>query len=469
MIVFSIIYFVIATSFLLFSWVLPASYNLFYIGLGALFSFAGYLSSVFFKRLVIGRFVLIDLFNILALTICILHFQYPFLESLGVVSSSYMEFFWVDNSTATFAIFIATAGYFYFLSGYFYYLQKMRMLFYRPIRTVQFIDKSRIENMVYIFTFFTVVLFVVHIICSGGGVFNEVYSSKYITRGVLGYILKLFVPTLLFAIVLDIIRIRMFFSNVGIIQFALKLNPFLLGFSVFFSIAFLYMGSRTLPLCVILTYIIGFSVFIKNINVLISISAIVFGVFSMAIVQEMRGNDMYVNRSDKIAKTAQVTSTFRFYEYTNSLSAVGRNLNELTCIVPSIYDYKMGFFMGSALLQSIPFAPSVLNLYGSAQFLTWHKFGHGGNHGTGTTNIADLYCDFGSPGMILFFFYGIFIALMEVKVRTTNSINYTVAYLAFSAYSVFICRSSFLEGAAVALQMLFLAWCVKWYFSRKVS
>ena len=204
-----------------------------------------------------------------------------------------------------------------------------------------------------------------------------------------------------------------------------------------FIILFLLIGSRTLPLSLILG---GFYVYNsqRQISKKVIIFLFIIGVLLMSIIGAIRGGGDLEQQSD-----------VGFWNVFLDLIVGSRNLYEgysiekETGIVPSI-------LIGS-ILSAIPFAQSFFSsltgipgyALGSSTYFTFVRLGADPSLGLGTNIVADVYLGGGLIAVIiLFYLLGYFITKSLQKIYINNNWIWYVFYLSMVTNGVYIVRSS---------------------------
>lgn len=148
------------------------------------------------------------------------------------------------------------------------------------------------------------------------------------------------------------------------------------------------------------------------------------------------------------------------FPFTEELAGSNRTAIWAVESTPGEYPFRNGLFSLNHLLGIVPFSSSILNAVGiningnnhyghSSSFLDWYTQGDNVTAGVGTSTVADIYLDFGVPGIVLvLFIMGLFFSRMDriTANYTPNSIPLIVMItcLVFFSNSVYLARSSVL-------------------------
>ena len=154
-----------------------------------------------------------------------------------------------------------------------------------------------------------------------------------------------------------------------------------------------------------------------------------------------------------------------FTEGADNIAMSVRCINEAVRAVPAEYNYSYGKMKLSELASVFPYLYKILPIpielhYGnSSNFLTWRIYGNL-DSGVGTTVIADVYVDFGYPGVVIvLFLLGYLCKYSLHKARTTGSLVSGVAYCYMVAYVALMPRyavTSLIRGVLWPLMAVLL-------------
>jgi len=198
----------------------------------------------------------------------------------------------------------------------------------------------------------------------------------------------------------------------------ITLGGYLSGFSPFFYICMLtYLffvvsfGDRGPVITYVMTFAGGFFVTSKkNMNVvtlivLLLITATVISVWGM----------MRLDKENGLSFKQRATELYSDHQTISPATSELAGSNKVTIMAiestPSQFPYRYGLFTFNNLVSIIPFSSSILRALGihipptlahSSSFLNWYDHGDNANAaGVGTSTIADIYFDFGWPGVII--------------------------------------------------------------------
>lgn len=201
---------------------------------------------------------------------------------------------------------------------------------------------------------------------------------------------------------------------------------------------FFLVGSRTIPLQIILVCIGLYTLLFKSVGFSRFLLFVFVGFIGLASVGFLR---TLVGRG--------TTETFHVEDSAMDLIVNNRNTYVLLDHVDK-YGYSHGISMLSPLLAPLPFAQSiVINLTGinedemrSALITTKDTFGEVGNWGLGTNIVGDVYLAFGIFGIIIMFpIIGYYVN--KLRINSNNSALTLCLYAILLSYAVYLPRAEF--------------------------
>ncbi|ATY78194.1 hypothetical protein CVS41_14210 [Aeromonas veronii] len=254
-----------------------------------------------------------------------------------------------------------------------------------------------------------------------------------------------------------------------------------------------------LPLLLILTWHLGFSLYIGDRGVIIAygllfastyvyknkkigfvklVLVLISASFLLTVVGEVRqSKDKSLTYYEQLlVSLSGKKENSRWYEEKVpgdsfiELAQSGRTLNHSLTNVPSHYDYRYGVYAFKRISGIIPGMQGVVNnivengddnYLSTAEFISYLIQGDNQTYGDGTSITADIYLDFGITGVfIVMFTFGFFIGFNESKFNG-DSISYlnigVVSFFVFYSKSLYLSRSSiFLELSIIFMIWLFL-------------
>jgi hypothetical protein len=149
--------------------------------------------------------------------------------------------------------------------------------------------------------------------------------------------------------------------------------------------------------------------------------------------------------------------------------------------VPAKFDYFKGDLKKQEFLGIIPFGRALFSqqnsstgkqFHGTSQWLTWYILGPHSNWGVGSNVIADLYLDFGSPGVLIgMIILGLTAGYFKKKAASSTSFILIVMYCYYAGLLTILPRYTFLVILRGILWPLALLWVIDKAFipKRKAS
>lgn len=165
---------------------------------------------------------------------------------------------------------------------------------------------------------------------------------------------------------------------------------------------------------------------------------------------------------------------------TAELAGSGRCLHLAMSVVPARHPFLMGRFQlhqlfavvptGSRWIQFLGIVPNEYRYAGSANFCTWIFQGDNPTYGDGTSVTADLYLDFGMPGVLLgMLLFGFFVRRMDVNMYQPKQVSLLAMALIFryTVLAIYIGRSAILFELKPALWLFVLMFVYERNFGQK--
>jgi len=290
-------------------------------------------------------------------------------------------------------------------------------------------------------------LMLAFILCGGIGFYQRVYADVGGEGGGLTVYVQLLLTII--SIMLIVIEIRNKF-----VEKDYKIHYLYFITIILFAFLLLYLGNRTTASMLILPMIGLLTHWFKPIKFRVFIIFLIFGIFSMWIVQQLRtGEKVSMNISYPALMLMDMTIPSRtIYEGMEIVDNEGFNYGET---------------MFSPIIGVVPGLAGIIlgkSGYGSAELFTkyaYDKFNvpEENQIGLGSTIISDIYLSFGVVGVILcMWLLGRIIHIVELK-STDGELFSSFLLGAFLANSVFWARTSYAYPARLivwgSLLMLF--------------
>jgi oligosaccharide repeat unit polymerase len=351
----------------------------------------------------------------------LVHFWYTFAWLAGLLPSA-IEF-WRDTSVVCYASAMSLAGLLAFLLGYnllperFSRMRQGAWIDGRPL-----INWRRFGITVFIVGIISVVVYVMAL---GAELFQGAYTGSQ-KGGYWAQVLYLLLGVLLNLgfVVMTIASGQLWGKwKVGIIT---KL-------AIMFFLAYLFvLGDRSLAFSFVIVLGVAYAEYIKPMSLKRFALAIIAGLFIISV-------GLIGRKSPQRTITSFVSHAVQEKEDVSleggALNVGGsvRCINEAVRIVPSRYNYFLGKGQVAEIIGLIPFSRRLFDVtgieyLGSASVLTWSMYGSF-ESGAGTTIIADIYMDFGYPGVVLIMFLlGLLCKYVQQRARSSASMVSGVAY-----------------------------------------
>lgn len=357
----------------------------------------------------------------------------------------------ISKSTA-----VAFVGYSFFLTGLSYFDNKKS----NKIDKSTFVDIEKTS----LFVFKITILFFILYLVSGG---HKALASEYsgdgdqISKGISPYFYMIFFST---SVVLT------FFMFNKDIKRKYRLWFFCLVFILIFI--FLGLGSRTLPLAILLTAVVSYNNYRRKIPFLTVIVMIVIGAVFMTFITFARSTSItdksYV---DNAMQNSEISS---FWDFASDLVINNRNLYTLIDFADS-QSNTYGLTMLGGIMSPIPFLQGTFcrtfnvptDFIGSATFNTFLDLGPDSSWGLGTNLIADVYLAFGIIGVILFFFL-LGMLLGKSKIAAPTNIYWNIFYFFLVSNAVYWVRSGFFDNFRYLIWALLIVGIYNYYLKRKM-
>ncbi|MFW6155408.1 MAG: O-antigen polysaccharide polymerase Wzy [Planctomycetota bacterium] len=208
----------------------------------------------------------------------------------------------------------------------------------------------------------------------------------------------------------------------------------------------LVLGDRSLAVSLAMFMVVCYAEYVRRISLKVLIPLIIAGLFVMSVVRIARHHeqrsvgavvDVATSGTDEIGIQAGLMN----------FGASVRTLYASLVAVPSQYPYFKGTLKISGTMGIIPFSrrllPARMQFINSARLLTWWINRGNMTSGTGTTVAADLYCDWGLPGiMIGMLLLGLLAKRIQQKARATPSFTWAVVHMSAIPWFMIMSRYS---------------------------
>lgn len=383
----------------------------------------------------------IDLFFILGFTI--VHFQWPIMYSFSnILPDNYWDIF-VDDNLINYTTWLSAVGGVSFLIGYGLFQPKSKKL-------------PRVLNSNYNYKkllLFTATIFVLFLLFAGknfltGGVYKGEGGSAA-GGGISKYFALLFQVGLILSTGLIIYKNKEKYKG-SLIKWFLGFDKLYLVIVAVYAVLFLLIGDRGGPLTLALTILLLIGSLVRKFKFYEVFIITLLGGVVMTLIglgrSEASGLDIFGAGSEKFEVSSGYDTTL---ELANSV----RTVNATVAEVPDKHDYFYGALWVTQLLSPIPFAQSIymdiMDLewfeIDSSGYITYLVLGKYPTWGLGTSLIADIYVNFGLPGIIFFMFLlGIFIKRLSIELKNPSDYKWFIMAITIGGVSFYYSRSNYL-------------------------
>jgi hypothetical protein len=206
----------------------------------------------------------------------------------------------------------------------------------------------------------------------------------------------------------------------------------------------LLLGDRSEAAAIGLVVLAAYSEYVRRIPLKFFIPVLVGGLLLMAVVRLARHAPEHTVGS--FVRTAQAQSEeLTWHAPLMGFGASVQTLYAAVATIPAQHDFYNGKLQMSTVMGIIPFSRRLLppeqGYTTSARVLTDIINTLDEKWGRGTTVVADLYCDFGVPGvLVVLFALGLLSKRIQQRARASNSLTWAIAHTALIANMALMAR-----------------------------
>jgi len=396
----------------------------------------------------------------------IVFFQVVVLQHLGfyLPTWSYNKY-WANSTIENDAVAISVLAITLYMLGNLY----IKKISKKEIKTK--ISHANFDNIAFL-NLLTYVSYILFFITSGSYRSGVYYAGDALA--VSGYFYKFFNASLTASIIIKLTFVFNSFERISLKKYVSSFGlplALILSWHLLFS---LYVGDRgviiSYGLLLSSVYIYKFrSIRIHELVILVVSASIV-----MTVIGQVRQSKDYLLQLETTLSGDSNPSRWysekvpgdSFIELAHS----GRTLNHSLYNVPMHYDFRNGVYAFKRIIGVIPGAQGIANnlidnnekkYESTSEFISFLIQGDNPTYGDGTSITADIYLDFGLSGIFIgMFLFGCFMGKSEslIYAHKVYFLSFTwVAFLVYFSKSLYLSRASiFLELSGIVLVWLFI-------------
>ncbi len=416
-----------------------------------------FIASLFYRKNYTGNLRIGDFYTFFSISYIIVYCQNPILLLFYPEIAELPRY---ENCAPTFrSIYLAVAGYFLFNSGYFCGVIRQR---FRCILTKVPVNSQGIYIQVALLSILATVFYLYALFT------DETVSLGHFSSGTISsYALVVFSVFSIVALSLEFYRLKNTLVNPTFLSFIVSFNIPLAILILIVLGSQLYFGDRGLMITLGSVLFIGYNLYIKPVNVFVTVILGFLGVFILAFIMQFRGFSDYGRTADmRFSRTTSILSEYRWHNFTAELAGSYWVLNATTTVVPKQIEHKGGRLLMSGFLSGIPFVNRHLDNTSSARILTdFFVVRNPYGHGIGTTLIGDLYMDLSYYGLLILILLGYLIYQVESLSLSKTAFYSLYFYFSFCSSSIILPRSSLCSD----IRNIFLGFVLLWLLDRLFS
>ena len=235
-----------------------------------------------------------------------------------------------------------------------------------------------------------------------------------------------------------------------------RLGPIFIVVAIYIA-AFLIHGDRDMPFTSAAVVGLAYAEHKKRLSFRFFVLAIIMGSLTYSIFGIAR------NSPERTAKSMvrEIMNSKDQLTWDRTLNMLGTQVRILYAAVnyiPKEHDFFYGKMKAPAVIGAIPWGNRILFTHlwlryegvhekDSATFLTWVFIEHAGDFGAGTTNVADIYIDFGYTGVIFCLFcFGALTKFVQQKARSSGTMVWNSAYCFMLPMAATSARATIISG-----------------------
>lgn len=376
----------------------------------------------------------------------IVHFQIPFLASLGIQPEN-PDFIWININVANYATWMSTIALFLWQIGFL--LQSKKELNNLNQQFIKYkVDSSKLD-------FLLLVFFVIFISLVGSEFLRGSYNGTENWGEGATYAYLLLSITLYLKIIYFFINsAEINFNKSNFVSLLIK-NKVFVFILIFYLSIFLVAGDRGTIMEIAILIMAGYSIYQKKIRFVVFIFMTFATAFMFTIISLGRTDDA-INRKGNVFESGyeNFNSTRGGFNPTDELASTNRILYRALDVVPFSHPYLYGLTFYGDIIGVVPFAGGIYqkaidlpDMYkSSSYFFTVLGQGKYYSSGEGSEILADIYINFGLYGVfILMFFFGYFVSYLTFRATIYKDHKTVLIYMLLLMGAIYINRSNFLD------------------------
>ena len=426
----------------------PDRSSIFDPDLNLILTMIAFFNIAIFWRYIITKFSWINFGTLFTLGFIIVHFQIPFLASLGIEPEK-PNLIWPNKWVVNYATWLSLVSLLLWIFGYL--INKRDIKFVEKNQNKE-VDLKKI-NVLLIFIFISFLLLVGNEFLSGNynGGSNWGTGSMYVFV-VLRVILCL--------------KIFYFFYNDKVInRKSIIKNKYFFSIIIIYALVFLNAGDRGPLIELIIVAVTCYTIFHRRIFFVTFAIGFIASAFFLNMVKFGRTSNIAYREGNIIESGYNNFLQQESFNPTNELASSNRILYLSLDKVPDNYPYLNGLTFFHEVISCVPFTMFLYVkftqmpefYFSTSRFFTVIRQGKYYESGDGSEIIADIYVNFGVYGVfILMMFFGYFISFVQFNALTLFNHKYLIIYVFLLISALYINRSSFLDPLKTVIYALLI-------------
>lgn len=436
----------------------PNDYGSFDNTINFYFSLIAIVNVIVFWKYIIDKFNLMNFGVLFTLGYLIVHFQIPFLASLGVEPLK-PKLIWINKWIVNNATWISLVCLQLWILGYLVFND----IYIKRKKNDKYIIKTDKLDFLLITLFFSFLFFIGKDFLSGNynGYLNWGFGSAYVF--------------VLLRVVICLKIYYIFYQNMNTsLKVIIENNIIFFIILLMYILVFLKAGDRGPLIDIIVVFLFSYSIYYKKISIKAFVFGIIFGAFFFNIIKLGRTNDVSSREGNIIESGYTLFSDKNIYNPTDELSWSVRVLYLALDNVPDKHPYLDGITFFHEILGCVPFGMFFYTNFidlperylATSRFFTFLRQGKFMSSGDGSEILADIYVNFGLYGLfIIMFLFGLLISFIQFKALKMEIDRYKIIYVFLVISAIYMNRSCLFEP----LKIIIYALVIDYLFVKKVG